>query len=93
MIKRQQTLSKNNSLFLFGARGTGKSTLLTELYRFQDDVLWIDLLSVEDEERFGRRPQELAQILENSTYKKVIIDEVQKAPKLLDIVHQEIEKK
>ncbi|MCB0362860.1 MAG: ATP-binding protein, partial [Bdellovibrionales bacterium] len=91
MVRRTQKLSKNNSLFLFGARGTGKTTLLRELYS-NTNPLWIDLLSDKDEDRFGRNPDELSQVLKTGQYNCVVIDEIQKAPKLLDIVHREIEK-
>ena len=90
MIKRLQKLSKNHSFFLFGARGTGKTTLLKQL--FSNKCLWIDLLSFEDEDRFGRNPDLLTELIAEASYKKVVIDEIQKAPKLLDIVHLEMEK-
>lgn len=91
MIRRLQKLSKNNSFFLFGARGTGKSTLLEQEFSRQD-ALWIDLLLDEDEDRFGRHPDELLLILAKRKFKRVIIDEIQKAPKLLDLVHHSMEK-
>lgn len=92
MFRRLQKLSKSNNLFLFGARGTGKSTLLKQLFP-QKDTLWLDLLSEKDEERFGRNPDELSKVLEKKKYTRVIVDEIQKSPKLLDIVQIEIEKK
>ncbi len=92
MFRRMQKLSKSNSLFLFGARGTGKSTLLKQLFS-SENTLWIDLLSEQDEGRFGRYPDELSKVLAGKEYSRVIIDEVQKAPKILDIVQIEIEKK
>lgn len=90
MVKRIQTLSKNDNLFLFGARGTGKSTLLKDLFKTKNH-LWIDLLKDSDEEKFGRNPEALSLHLKMNKYKFVIIDEIQKFPKLLDIVHYEIE--
>lgn len=57
------------------------------------ETLWIDLLTDADENQFGRRPDELSHILATQNYKRVVIDEVQKAPKLLDIVHLEMEKR
>lgn len=93
MVSRLIKLSKSNSLFLFGARGTGKSTLLREHLGARDRVLWIDLLSEADEERYLRNPSVLSEELNTGNYSFVVIDEVQKSPKLLDIVHQEIEKK
>lgn len=92
MVNRIQKLSNSDDLFLFGARGTGKSTLIRKLFA-QSKVLWIDLLTEEDEERFGRRPDELSKHLKSMTYEFVVIDEIQKFPKLLDIVHLEIERK
>lgn len=92
MVDRTQLLSKNNSLFLFGARGTGKTTLLEKLYS-GDETLWIDLLRDSDEGLYGRNPDELSRNLETKKYRRVVIDEVQKAPKILDVVHREIEKR
>lgn len=89
MFDRIRKLSKNNSFFLFGARGTGKSTLLKEQFQ-EKQTLWIDLLTEADENRYGRHPDELSRVLKAGNYRRVIIDEVQKAPKLLDIVHHEM---
>lgn len=93
-VKRLLELSKNHSFFLFGARGTGKSTLLDQCF-FPENCLKLDLLNSEIEAKLARRPNELADIVhelpENVTH--VIIDEIQKIPKLLDIVHSLIEEK
>ncbi len=91
MLQRIQNLNKNNSFFLFGARGTGKTTLLKQLYT-NKETLWIDLLTDADESLYGRHPDELSHILSRKKYERVIIDEVQKAPKILDIVQHEMEK-
>ncbi len=93
MVNRTQKLNNNCNLLLFGARGTGKTTLLNQLFGHKDDVLWIDLLKEEDEDRFGRNPDELSSHLAKNEYSFVIIDEIQKFPKLLDIIHLEIENK
>jgi predicted AAA+ superfamily ATPase len=92
MVNRIQKLSKNNNLFLFGARGTGKTTLIKSIFN-QASLLWIDLLTAADEDRFGRNPDELSRHLKLNSYDFVVIDEIQKFPKLLDIVHKEIESK
>lgn len=92
MINRLEKLSKNKHLFLFGARGTGKSTLLRSIFN-NPKTLWINLLTEADELRFGKHPDELSRHIQATNYDYVIIDEVQKFPKLLDIVHNEIEKK
>lgn len=84
---------KYNSFFIFGPRGTGKTTFLKDFFS-QDKVVWIDLLQPSVEERYARNPESLIQELEG--LKKpdawVVIDEIQKVPKLLDLVHFHIEK-
>lgn len=92
MINRLLNLNKNNHLFLFGPRGCGKTTLLKKIFGSQN-ILWIDLLSEQDDDIYSRHPSELSNQLSLRTYDFVVIDEVQKIPKLLDIVHLEIEKK
>lgn len=86
------SLSKNYHLFLFGARGTGKSTLLRECYP-KENTVWIDLLDPEKEAYFSRDPNALkamiAQLPSHITH--IVIDEIQKSPKLLDVVHGLIE--
>lgn len=83
---------KQHSFFIFGARGTGKSTLVRQ-FLAKERHLVIDLLLADDEERFGRYPQALKQEVDarRDEIDWVFIDEVQKAPKLLDIVHALIE--
>ena len=87
MIQRMPPLSARNSFFLFGARGTGKSTLIEQKYRSKK-TLWIDLLLYEEEEKFSQNPDELLFILNKTKYKRVVIDEIQKAPKLLDVIQK-----
>ena len=87
MIPRIQKLNKSHSFFLFGSRGTGKSTLLRSCFQ-EMDILWIDFLTDEDEDRFSRHPDELISILEHNKYSKVVVDEIQKVPKFLDIIHK-----
>lgn len=93
-IQRLLTLSKRHSVLLFGARGTGKSTLLQQLFPVEQ-VKRFDLLEAETEMRLSQNPDELRNIVyalpEDITH--VIIDEVQKIPKLLDIIHLLIEEK
>ena len=93
MYKRLLTIQNERSFFLFGARATGKSTLLSDCFPKQKH-LWIDLLNPQTEERFVLHPESL---LEMATEVKpsqwVVIDEIQKAPRLLDVVHQLIQTK
>ena len=92
MVNRIFNPLKSNSFFVFGPRGTGKTTWLKKHFS-QQKHLWIDLLEVVDEERFAAQPQLLAALIDKQRPKWVIIDEIQKNPKLLDIVHLEIEKR
>jgi predicted AAA+ superfamily ATPase len=92
MFQRILNPIKSNSFFLFGPRGTGKSTLL-EMCFSSDQVHVIDLLESEQEDIFSRKPSELMYQV-NALSEKIewiVIDEVQKVPKLLDIVHKLIE--
>lgn len=80
----------SKSFFLFGARGTGKSTFLSLLFTKQ--TLWFDLLDPEIEEELALHPNSLKeQIMAKPETEWVVIDEIQKNPKLLDIVHHLIE--
>ena len=82
----------SNSFFVFGARGTGKSTLVKGLLP-SDKTLFIDLLRADDEDRFAKDPTSLiSEIQGKLTHLEwVMIDEVQKIPKILDIVHHVME--
>ena len=79
----------DQSVFLFGPRGTGKSTWIRD--RLPNTVVY-DLLNTGEALRLNKEPQtlyrELAALPPESW---VIIDEVQKAPALLDEVHRLIE--
>ena len=91
MILRYQRLKTKQNLFLFGARGTGKSTLLKMLVPVKR-TLWIDLLNYKQESSLSKNPDRLSFLLEGNSFQRVIIDEIQKVPKLLDIVHKETER-
>ncbi len=81
--------SGNESLFLWGARQTGKSTLLKALY---PDSLWFDLLLSDVFERLQRNPSQLREIvIASQANEPIVIDEVQKIPALLNEVHWLIE--
>ena len=92
MFQRLLNLPKNHSFFLFGARGTGKSTLLKHLFK-ATECFWINLLNPEEEDRFARHPHLLADLVRAlpSGITHVVLDEIQKVPKLLDVVHELIE--
>ena len=75
----------DEGMFLFGARQTGKSTLLRERFK---GATYYDLLDPNLRKAFKRNPNSLKEALWNkSAGTLVIIDEIQKVPELLDIVH------
>ncbi len=79
------------SFFLFGPRGTGKSLWARELFQ---DALWVDLLDPETYRLYSSRPERLRELIEGNPGKKqVVIDEVQKVPELLAAVHGIMEDK
>lgn len=94
MIHRLINISKSQSFFLFGPRGSGKSTLLEHIFKSEETVV-LDLLDAELANELISYPNNLLNRLTPFRGKKpwVIIDEVQKAPQLLDIVHQLIKDK
>ena len=87
MYERRQIFegSGNESLFLWGARQTGKSTLLKECF---PDALLFDLLLTNNYERFVKNPGLLHDIiLATPSVSLVIIDEIQRIPELLNEIH------
>lgn len=94
MILRTCNPSKTNSFFLFGPRGAGKTTLLQQLFH-PSETLNVDLLDIETFDQFLMEPNRFKAIINSpeNLHKRVIVDEIQKMPKLLDIVHSEIQKK
>ena len=89
MFSRAINLPTQHSFFLFGARGTGKTTLLRTLF---PQALIIDLLENRTEEELMMAPHQLEAMIAQSDASHIIIDEIQKIPKLLDEVHRLIEK-
>jgi uncharacterized protein len=93
MFKRllQLPVNPRKSFFLWGPRQTGKTTLLKQLYA---DALRIDLLKTDELMRYLQRPallREEAAALPRG--KLIVIDEIQKAPGLLDEIHFLIEER
>jgi predicted AAA+ superfamily ATPase len=81
----------SQSYFLFGPRGTGKSTLVRTRHK---DAIWIDLLKPEVFRNYLARPERLEEVVKgNPQQTTVVIDEIQKAPDLLSVVHSLIEEK
>lgn len=79
------------SIFLFGARQTGKSTMLEEEF---PNSTFIDLLDTDLKRRLSLRPGLLYEMLQDlPDGELVIIDEIPEVPTLLDEAHRLIKKK
>jgi predicted AAA+ superfamily ATPase len=77
------------SFFLFGPRGTGKSTWIEMIFK---NALAINLLEPDVFRRFAARPETLFELVRaQKKSATILIDEVQKVPEILDVVHQLIE--
>ncbi len=85
-----KSLSAKKSLFLFGPRSTGKTTLLRS--QFQDDAI-INLLRSSTFLTLSQDPSAITGLVKSimRTSSTVIIDEIQKLPALLDEIHNLIE--
>lgn len=75
----------DEGMFLFGARQTGKSTLLKERFK---GAIYYDLLKPDVRKAFKLNPSGLWEALQaKPAGTLVVIDEIQKVPELLDVVH------
>jgi uncharacterized protein len=82
-------IAPKESFFLFGPRGTGKSTYLKDTF---PNAKLIDFLDPGTYRSFIGRPEILKEIVEGNSDKKIfILDEIQKIPEVLTVVHQLIE--
>lgn len=98
-IKRESNiisiLKENESVFLFGPRGTGKSQIIQKILSNQQYFLKIDLLNQKEFLRFLTSPDllisEVKSAIPSSGKLFVAIDEVQRVPHLLNNVHSLIE--
>ena len=79
----------DQSCFLLGPRGTGKSTWLRDQL---PDALYLDLLDPALHRRLDARPERLRELLAGSPGKDtVVVDEIQRVPELLSVVHAVVE--
>jgi len=77
--------SPSHSFFLFGPRGTGKTTWLRQVL---SDALWFDLLRTHIVLALTRQPESFRQQVEaRPSGSWVVVDEVQRLPSLLNEVH------
>jgi predicted AAA+ superfamily ATPase len=90
LVQRFLPLPKG-SFFLFGPRGTGKTTWLRDQL---PDAQFFDLLRPDLYRELSARPERLSErVLASGQPTPVVIDEVQRIPELLNVVHDLIERK
>jgi uncharacterized protein len=82
-----KSLLEKRSCFLLGPRQTGKTSLIRRHLR---DVLCYDLLDSTTYLVLSSRPARLAEEI-GSSVKRVVVDEIQRLPSLLNEVHRLIE--
>lgn len=82
-----ETVMAEKSHFLFGPRQTGKSTLISQS---QLQALIFDLNDEVDFFRIGQNPENLKDYVDE-TVRLVVVDEIQRAPNLLNQIHNLIE--
>lgn len=83
--------SVKENFFLFGPRGTGKTTWLKVNF---PDALLIDLLEPDLFRIYSARAERLKEVVMGNLNKKVVvIDEIQRVPELLSVIHSLIEAK
>jgi predicted AAA+ superfamily ATPase len=87
LLKIAQNYSK--SFFLFGPRGTGKTSWLKENFK---NALYFDLLDTSVYLNLQRNSQYFLQFIPKDYQGWIILDEIQKLPLLLDEVHRLIER-
>lgn len=92
MYSRTLTISptSKSSFFLFGARGTGKTSWVKERF---PDALVFDLLADDTYTELLAWPTRLSEYIPESFSGWVVIDEIQKVPALLNEVHRLIEQR
>ncbi len=94
MLKRELALNlpDRQSIFLWGARQTGKSSYLKSNFKH---AIYYDLLDTHEMLRFTKAPfllrEEILALSEQERSQPIIIDEIQKVPALLNEIHWLIE--
>ena len=84
----KKPLESRKSFFLFGPRGTGKTTWLKHRL---PEALFVNLLQSEYYNRLSANPGHLRQLIPPDHTGWTVIDEVQRIPALLNEVHDLIE--
>jgi predicted AAA+ superfamily ATPase len=81
-------LQSKSSIFLFGPRGTGKTSWIKS---YLSDSLYLDFLDFSTYNSLAADPSRLENMIPPNYDKFVVIDEVQRVPELLNEVHRLIE--
>jgi len=85
----QKPIKSNKSFFLFGPRGTGKTTWIKASF---PQALYMDLLEFDLYNDLTARPSRLENLIPPGFHDWIILDEIQRIPELLNEVHRLIEK-
>lgn len=87
------TLLEHKSMFLFGPRSTGKTSLIK--HQLSDKALVVNLLNSQTYVNLSNKPWELEGIIatKKNSDEYVVIDEIQRVPELLNEVHRLIEER
>lgn len=81
-------VDNNKSFFLFGPRGTGKTTWIKSIF---SEAVYFDLLKFDLYNDLLARPGRLENLIPQGFQNWIILDEIQRIPELLNEVHRLIE--
>lgn len=87
-IARRLFNNPSSSFFLFGPRGTGKTTVLRMLY---PEARFVDLLDAELYRRLQAKPDRIREYALSEGGNVLVVDEVQRVPEVLSVIHQLME--
>jgi uncharacterized protein len=80
----------NGHFFLLGPRGTGKTHWCLQQF---PGALHLDLLDAALMRQLSAQPERLEQLVAGTRARQIVVDEVQKLPELLEVIHRLIERK
>lgn len=81
-------LDQNESIFLFGPRGAGKTFWIKNQI---PSFIYINLLKFSSYQKLSNKPDSLPDFFPSDYKDWIVIDEVQRVPELLNEVHDQIE--
>jgi predicted AAA+ superfamily ATPase len=88
----EETIKNRYSIFLFGPRQTGKTTLMNQILEPFANVKSYSFLNISLRQRIEKYPETFRQEIEAAKPELILLDEVQKVPKILDEVQFLIDK-